>query len=109
MGGSSAKLNLDIFGGFEALVLGGIRSCFLRCTERDREWFRSTKLQKLPKNIQEREPEPEAFCNEFEMGAGSQNVIKCKFSKSLFLSTYAQKKHFEHHGRSKSGQGYQRS
>ena len=42
---------------------------------------------------------------------GGQNhvkVIMCKFSKTLFLSSYAQKKHFFHHGSSKSGQGHQR-
>ena len=27
----------------------------------------------------------------------------------IFLSSFAQKKHFEHHGKSKSGQGHQRS
>ena len=33
----------------------------------------------------------------------SVKVIKYKFSKSLFLSSYAQKKSFGHYGRSKSG------
>ena len=41
--------------------------------------------------------------------SGAAKVIKCKFSKSLFLSSSAQKKHFGHHGNSKSGQGHQRS
>ena len=43
--------------------------------------------------------------SEFE----TEGVIKCKFSKSVFLSSYSQKTYLRHHGRSKSGQSHQRS
>ena len=42
---------------------------------------------------------------EVKIRSRSANVIKCKFSKSVFLSSYKHKKHFKHHGMSKSGQG----
>ena len=47
---------------------------------------------------------------EFEAGGGgliASKVIKCKLSKSVILSSYAQRKYSKHHVRTKLGQGHQ--
>ena len=45
---------------------------------------------------------------EVKIRSRSPKIIKCKFSKSLFLISHVQKMHFGYHVRSNSDQGNQR-